>query len=853
MKNCLNILILTLFTLGINAQCHLTGSVHDSLNQRVLSGVNITNGSFNTGTITDLNGNFELWLDAGKHIIRFTMTGYESKSLSIEIKDQEEIDLGMILLTQAVIGLEEVKIIASESRDRKTPMAVSTFRAQTIERQLGDQPYPLIMKMSPGIYPVREGGGTGDASVNIRGFKQENVGLLLNGIPVNSVENGLVYWNNWTGLTEVTEQIQLQRGLGVSNVAQNSIGGTINIITKTTDTERRGSFQYEITSYGNSRATLMYSTGRLKNGLAISFQGARFSGSGYVDATEVNGWAYFLSISKEFNKDHKLVFTVLGNPETHGQRNFRLSEEEYKQYGCRYNKDWGSYNGQINNASVNFYHKPHFSLNYYWNISKKTFLASSAYFSFGSGGGKWTDTFAYNPWIFNYYNPSGQIDWDSIYAINLTNTDTFRLENGADTSGYSINIQTNFLADHIWAGALSTLHHEFNDNFKLIAGVHARYFKSKLQQKVRDLLGGEFYIDDYAWAIDGVSGREQIKNVGDIVKVDNGALVNYAGGFAQLEYQGASFSAFVSGTINNTWYQREDRYNYITDQKSEMISKTGYDFKLGLNYNINEYHNVYVNSGYFSRAPYFKFVFGNYTNTPTSGLENEKVGSIEMGYGLRYRKSSFSLNAYYTKWEDKSILSNEYNQFEDPSMIKGLDALHMGIEGEFSQGFSHWAQLGLIFSIGNWTWQNNVTALLYNSDNIVIDTVNVYCEGLYVGDAPQTQVGLRGNFRILRQFDLGINWIWYDRLYADFDPAKRTNPDDTDQSFRIPSYSSMDIHAGFPFEIGKLNCYANISCFNALNSQNIIRGVDGETHDITSFQGYWSFNRTFSFSLKMNF
>ena len=123
-----------------------------------------------------------------------------------------------------------------------------------------------------------------------------------------------------------------------------------------------------MTDYGNMKTTLMLSSGRLKNNMAVTFLGSRFSGPGYVDATYVDGWAYFLSISKEFNKNHMLVFTALGNPEKHGQRNFKLTQAETDEHGLKYNKDWGSYNGEINNASENFYHKPHFSLNHYWNI-----------------------------------------------------------------------------------------------------------------------------------------------------------------------------------------------------------------------------------------------------------------------------------------------------------------------------------------------------------------------------------------------------------------------------------------------------------------------------------------------------
>jgi len=95
--------------------------------------------------------------------------------------------------------------------------------AKKIETQLGDNPFPEVMKMVPGIYATRTGGGSGDAEINIRGLDQENIALMINGIPVSSVENGLLYWNNWLGLSDITRTVQVQRGLGVSNVALNSV------------------------------------------------------------------------------------------------------------------------------------------------------------------------------------------------------------------------------------------------------------------------------------------------------------------------------------------------------------------------------------------------------------------------------------------------------------------------------------------------------------------------------------------------------------------------------------------------------------------------------------------------------
>jgi hypothetical protein len=102
-------------------------------------------------------------------------------------------------------------------------------------------------------------------------------------------------------------------------------------------------------------------------------------------------------------------------------------------------------------------------------------------------------------------------------------------------------------------------------------------------------------------------------------------------------------------------------------------------------------------------------------------------------------------------------------------------------------------------------------------------------------------------------FDLSGNWIFYDRMYADFSPTTRTDPNDRKQSYRMPSWHSLDLHLGIPFSIGSINLYGNISCFNVLNEKYIIRGEDGPGHDLESFRGFWGFGRNFNFSLRMSF
>ena len=97
---------------------------------------------------------------------------------------------------------------------------------------MADQDLPMLLNSTPGVYATQQGGGDGDARINIRGFNQRNVAVMIDGIPVNDMENGWVYWSNWFGLSSVTSNTQVQRGLGASKIAIPSVGGTMNIITK---------------------------------------------------------------------------------------------------------------------------------------------------------------------------------------------------------------------------------------------------------------------------------------------------------------------------------------------------------------------------------------------------------------------------------------------------------------------------------------------------------------------------------------------------------------------------------------------------------------------------------------------
>ena len=346
-----------LCTTVMMAQSTISGTIVEQGTDLPLLGANIIEKGTTNGVTADFDGNFTLQTKNSSGEIVITYVGYTTKSISFS----GDMDLGNVPMESSQVGLDEIQIIASVAVDRKTPVAVSTIRKEAIQLKLGNQEFPEILKSTPGVFVTRQGGGFGDGEITMRGFNSENVAVMINGIPVNDMENGRIYWSNWAGLGGVTSSVQTQRGLGAAKIAVPSIGGTINTITESTDAEKGGFVGFDVGNDGYTRYGAKVSTGLLDNGFAVTAYADRTVGDAtYADGTNFQAVSYFLNVSYKLNDDHKFAFNVFGAKQRHGQRQNRSLISTYRQSerGIRYNPDWGYKNGQIVNIEDNFYHKP---------------------------------------------------------------------------------------------------------------------------------------------------------------------------------------------------------------------------------------------------------------------------------------------------------------------------------------------------------------------------------------------------------------------------------------------------------------------------------------------------------------
>lgn len=881
------------------AQSTVIGKVVDE-NDAPLIGATVIVPGTSTGTGTDAAGNFSLKVDAGTQSVEISFIGYVTETR--EIKGGGRIDLGTIVLKTDAVTLQDVIVSQSVAVQRKTPVAVSTVTADEITYKLGGQEFPEILKSTPGVYVTKDGGGFGDAKINMRGFQSANVAVMVNGVPVNDMEWGGVYWSNWAGLSDVTRSMQTQRGLGASKISAPSVGGSVNIVTNGIDAKKGGTFSFGVGNDGLYNLSLSLSTGLTKNGWAMSILAAKRWGDGYIQGTNFEGYNWFVNISKRINDRHQLSLTAFGAPQKHGQRNALndgltiaewqkaknfMGEKDMYRYNASYGFDK---NGKQRYSSFNEYHKPQISLNHQWQIDYKSSLSTALYMSIGRGSGysgqgrtsadrnAWKGT---NYGVLNttFRNPDGTFAYDKIQELNAASIDGSRM------------VMSKSNNNHMWYGLLSTYTNQITPSLELSAGVDVRYYIGEHNNEIIDLYDGKYFIDDNSRrnvkASDNIAAADptwqyEKLQVGDKVYRDYDGHVHQEGVFAQLEWTRNKLNAFVSGSISNTGYWRYDRFYYDAEHaESDHVNFFGYTVKGGANYNITDKHNVFANLGYISRAPFFSggaFLQSTTSNVTNPDPLNERVFSAELGYGFRSGIFTANLNAYYTLWMDKSFVRSTQMSNGDYARINlgGVDARHMGIELDFSLRPTRWMDITGMLSLGNWIWDSNTKGYIYDSqgqpmtaalDGTVASGIMaddhawlfLKQKGIKVGGSAQTTGAIGVTVRPMKGLRVSADWNAYGNNYADFWLGSGLNGNQTIEvkdPWRIPWGHQLDLSASYRFKIGNIfaTIYGNV---NNVYNYNYIMDAQSDALQEGIWQNayavMYSFGRTYTVRVKINF
>lgn len=561
------------------AQQPVSGKVTDENSGDPLVGAIVIADSGKTVTTTDLDGNYRLMLTDGEHSLQVKYTGYTHTAVIINVSGKPmTVDLPCGSNT-----LKEVEIVADVAIDRRTPVAVSNVGEQKIREENAGRDMTMLLNSTPGAYATEQGGGAGDSRVNVRGADQRNVGVMVDGVPMNDMENGQVYWSNWSGLMDVTRTMQVQRGLGASKLAIPSVGGTINILTRGLDQKRSFVFKTEIGNNNLQKYYVGFNSGEFGKGWGVTFAGSRRTAKGWVDQTWDDQWAYFFKVEKRIG-NHLFSAGMNGAPQSHGQRYDKMPiaviDRNYAtglgvnvdsvyaggngyttlfqgERGRRYNPNWGYINysdgqeGKLN-QSMNFYNKPLFNFSWYWSPNEKFSLSTVMYYSRGYGGGT-----NFNSSV-NRDTSNGQLNLNQVYASNTTTIDALY----SSTEHKSTRVLLASMNNHNWFGGISTARWSVNKHVAMTFGLDARHYEGSHYRMVYDLIGGDYYIDASNKNQPNGIGNLQysMKREGDTVGYYNVSYVDWQGVFVQSEFSKDKWSTFVTLTGSLSTYQREDHF-----------------------------------------------------------------------------------------------------------------------------------------------------------------------------------------------------------------------------------------------------------------------------------------------------
>ena len=897
MRKLLLVGLMTIMSLT-NAFAQVSGKVVDADTKESLPGATVVVKGTQNGTTTNFDG-------------RFTLNASESDVLVVSFigyTTLENVGGGTIELLQDITTLGEVIVtsgVIDVARERETPVALSVIGPAEIALKVGNQEFPEIMNRTPGVYATKQGGGYGDSRINLRGFDQRNTSFLINGQPVNDMENGWVYWSNWQGLTDVASGIQIQRGLGASRLAVPSVGGTVSIFTKAAEVKEGGSILQSIGNDGYQKTSVVYSTGKNEKGWASSFLLSKWSGDGYIYGTAGEGTTYFAAVGYQpEGSKHSLNLSVLGAAQWHHQRSSWVSIRDYQNFGTegidrRWNTDAGFLNGEEYNIRRNFYNKPLATFNWDWDISSKVKLNTSLYASAGRGGGTGArgnnfrsaaiDFWPYNKDLTSHYLEGGRGTRDSEGFINYDAAVASNQAIGPYTgalsgfAGQSIGsngfrndgvdrvalIRRASMNSHDWVGAISNLVFE-GDNWKHSIGVDLRHYKGYHYRVVNDLLGLDGYYstgnkNSAGQIINTLIEANPFQNTGVRgPKIDyyNNGIVGWQGvnGLTEYSSDDKNLTAVLQAGLSNQSFQREDFFDQPANPISDTHNQGGGYVKGGANYNFDEKQNVFFNAGFISRQPQFDAVFPNYANNVNPDLQNEEIKSVELGYGFTSSKFDANVNLYSTTWGNRFITRSLFNAQGDQgtAQFKDIDVVHNGIEVEATYRVSNNLKLNGMTSIGDWRYTKDFTSTLFDANQNQIGTGTLYLKDAKVGDAAQFVTYLSADYRVGKtNFDFGYRFV--DGLYADYSivDAVFTTPDNVG-ALQLPSYGLAD--AGVTTRLGKFSLRVNVNnlfdtVYISESETNIHAEAGSQTWNGVDVRNsvWFGFGRTWNASLKYSF
>lgn len=662
MKKSIALLFLTALAVGTAAraqeQVTLAGRVIDAETGRPLSGASVLVLDSDVATSTDAAGGFSIRVATdGEITLQVRFIGYvtASKTVHAMIADLVPMDFA---LQPTILPGQTIVVTATRGTERETPATFSTLKVEDIVRRYSTQDIPQLLSDLPSTTWYSENGnGIGYNYLNIRGFDQRRISVMVNGIPQNDPEDHNVYWLDFPDLAASTADMQVQRGGGTAFFGPPAIGGSVNLIT-TTFNRPSG---IEVIMGGGSFNTRKYSiaahSGLVDDRYAFSGRLSRITSDGYRERSWTKFWSYYVSAVR-YGDRTTIQANLYGGPITDHLAYYGIPKED----AYSHDETKRRQNPIVREEEVEQFSQPHYELLHEWQINDRVTLNNTLFLVTGDGyfdyDGSWAP--------FSYYRITPE------YGFTLSGDPEELYSPNALIRAYVSNRQWGWLPRIRWE------HH----GGALTAGLEFRVHRSLHWGALRmgDGLPQGVVPDRRYYEYRG--GKEIVSlHVQELAEISEQMRLLVG---LQLVF---------------------NRYRLYDEQFLGTDFRMPYRFlnpKVGLNYNLSASWNLYAQFAYTSREPRLKNLYdAAEASTPANWgavvpqfellpdgsfdfsrplVTPEHLSSIELGIGYTGDRLRWTVNTYLMNVRDEIVKNGKLDRFGQPVTGNAERTRHVGIE-----------------------------------------------------------------------------------------------------------------------------------------------------------------------------
>lgn len=807
------LLVLATVVPALAQNATVIGSVVDASTGAPVSGATVILRDQGLSATSGPAGDFRIGgAKAGADFLQVLAYGFNDDERSLILVDGQTVDAGRISMTNSL------------NPEFYEEQADLLFDESALEDEEGaSQSVSALTGASDNIYYNASNYSFSTMYFRFRGYDSQYQTTYINGFRMNDPIRGRFNYSSLGGMTSRAFRNRTNTiGLQASSVGLGGLGGSSSISTITSDYSPgfNGSVAYTNSNY-MLRAMATYSTGINSHGWGLTVSAiGRYANEGVTPGTFYNSYGLFLSGEKVFNDQHSLTLTAYGAP-TQRATASATYQEAYDLAGSNlYNPNWGWYDGKKRASRIVESFDPTMMLNWLYKADRGTTLNTGVmwrWVNYSTSALNWYNALDPRPDYYrnlpsNFYDngmPTAQSDyienlwrndesvrqlnWDRMYHINeLNNIQNAQPGNAGKQIGSSYILENRH--SNNWQAMInSVLNHRLNSYMTLQAGVNASYTKASYYKTVRDLMGGEFWLD-----IDPFSDRD-ITLAPELLQndLDNPNRKVYEGDKFGYNYDihAIKANAWIQNMINLAhWdinygvdmsYTQFYRYGHMRNGRSPQNSLgrgATHRFdnavaKVGATYKIDGRNYIMAHAEYGTHAPLIESVYisPRIKDDIIADPKSERILSADLSYSWNYRRFRGTITGYWTEFYDAvertAFYDDNYSAFTN-YVLSGVRRCNKGVEIGMAFKITPSITLTAAGTVASYRYKNNPEGTRSFENGLNPDTTQViYIKNYRIGGTPQTAFNVGVDYAAPKNWYFNVNASWMRESYVKLAPA----------------------------------------------------------------------------------